>query len=266
MALKSELLNYLEGDYGTNVAVLSTTDSLFWCSESGNSMNCTRPWVQEWELFSLKTDQYSGKTLIQSNQTRKYARVSPNDNHLYCDVNSAIMEARFDIADGAFKCYNSKFITNTSNGPLTATSDLPVNYELFDVISVTVLGSNGSYIRPTNRNGKPVISVDSTSPVRFYVLTSKITGVSYLETENFQFTYPTSEIEPITYAQTQIDQKNFRYTINKPTAQKNYWTIQADFNGKFLGWDQSGTYATCLFPKYADDAGLTTQFQIYPVK
>lgn len=266
MTFKSELLNYLEGDLGTNVAILSNTDSLFWCSESGNSMSCTRPWVQEWELFSLIQDTYSGKTLIQSNQTRKYARVNPNDNHLYCDVNSAIMEARFDISDGAFKCYNSKFITNTPSGPLTATSDLPVNYELFDVITVCILGTNGSYARPTSRNGKAVITIDSSSPVRFYLITSKITGASYLETENFQFTYPTSEIEPLTYAQKQIDQKNFRYTITKPTAQKNYWTIKSDFNGKFVGWDQSGTYATCMFPKYDNDSPTTTQFQIYSMK
>jgi len=256
----------LDQTEGTFVAFFSTTDNTFWSAVPGTAeVVCSVPWVDFWELFHISIDPYSGKTLIKSDTTAFYLRVNQAaGNKIYADQKTSTMEARWIIKDGSIQSdFNKKFVMNQSSS-LTASSDLPVYYNVFEVIPVAIQAVESTmYARPTYVNNQPVIKLDSSIPVKFYLLVDG--NKTYIETAAWQYTYPINTDTPLTFAQTKINQNNYRYTVTEPTDENKYWTIKSDFNEKFVGWDTSGIYATCLWAKYQDTSTITTHFNIYKV-
>lgn len=260
-----EPLNTSKGNF---VAFFVPTETRFWCSESGNDMNCSRQWVQTWELFHIVRDEYSGATMIQSNQTKKYAVLQPN-GRIRCIENRSVLETHFKIDEekGNFQACNGNFITNEKNGgALIANSAIPVEYQIFDVKTVAISDPDtASYAYPTTKNGRNVIAMGAKQPYTFYLLYNRMTEETYLETGSFEFFHPDNTTLPVTYAETPIDVNNYRLKVEE-TDKAGVYTILAEATGRYFSRESTSEYGDAIYANSATAEGLLQKFKITPTR
>jgi hypothetical protein len=273
METNNPLVKELCKTWDPYISFLSQTDKKFWSSENtvNDKVTCSRDWVAEWELFQIKEDSFSGKQLLRSDKTHQYASIHVKEsNSLKCDRNSAVIEAQFtfDMDEGTILASNDLYVTNpVDGGPLSASSSIPVNYDIFYVIPVRIGNVGGSRWARLS-NGK--IALDSPNGDTFYLLTNE-KGVVYFETGSWQFVdaHNNAQNVPVSYAQTRIDANNYRLElVTVPVKDSNnlYSFKMSAASDRFLNWGKSsegeGGDGDFLYCNASKNTGSQARFSI----